>query len=231
VRRKKGIVGIEAAIVLIAFVIVAAALAFVALNMGLFTTQKSKEVMQRGLEESTTALEVDGSVTAYTSDGSSVSVVSIPIKVAPGREGVDLNPSKASVRLLTANTEYENILQDVYILTTDAHGYYILQSATNPATSYNTTSTNTSLKVLINTIWSSVPGTPEAVVVVMKDNGGNNTVLEYGEKAIVLLHFDGSGLSPYDKFTVEIRPPQGTPLTVERAIPATLPSSGAFDLG
>ncbi|MCE4604605.1 MAG: flagellin, partial [Aeropyrum sp.] len=45
--------GIEAAIVLIAFVIVAAALAFVALNMGLFTTQKSKEVMQRGLEEAT----------------------------------------------------------------------------------------------------------------------------------------------------------------------------------
>ncbi|GBF09192.1 flagellin [Aeropyrum pernix] len=42
---RKGIVGIEAAIVLIAFVIVAAALAFVALNMGLFTTQKSKEVM------------------------------------------------------------------------------------------------------------------------------------------------------------------------------------------
>ena len=38
-RKKKGIVGIEAAIVLIAFVIVAAALAFVSLNMGLFTTQ------------------------------------------------------------------------------------------------------------------------------------------------------------------------------------------------
>jgi len=42
---KKGIVGIEAAIVLIAFVIVAAALAFVAINMGMYTTQKSKEVM------------------------------------------------------------------------------------------------------------------------------------------------------------------------------------------
>jgi len=47
---KKGIVGIEAAIVLIAFVIVAAALAFVVINMGMYTTQKSKEVMQQGLK-------------------------------------------------------------------------------------------------------------------------------------------------------------------------------------
>ncbi|MGC8679654.1 MAG: archaellin/type IV pilin N-terminal domain-containing protein, partial [Fervidicoccaceae archaeon] len=61
-RKKRGIVGIEAAIVLIAFVIVAAALAFVALNMGLFTTQKSKEVIGKGLGEASTALEVDGSV-------------------------------------------------------------------------------------------------------------------------------------------------------------------------
>ncbi|MFZ8790675.1 MAG: archaellin/type IV pilin N-terminal domain-containing protein [Thermosphaera aggregans] len=41
---KKGIVGIEAAIVLIAFVIVATALAFVVMNMGMYTIQKSKEV-------------------------------------------------------------------------------------------------------------------------------------------------------------------------------------------
>jgi archaeal flagellin FlaB len=38
----RGIIGIESAIVLIAFVIVAAALAFVVLNMGFSTTQKAK---------------------------------------------------------------------------------------------------------------------------------------------------------------------------------------------
>ena len=40
-RKRKGIVGIEAAIVMIAFVIVAAALAFVALNMGMTATQEA----------------------------------------------------------------------------------------------------------------------------------------------------------------------------------------------
>ncbi len=39
---QRGIIGLESAIVLIAFVIVAAALAFVVLNMGFSTTQKAK---------------------------------------------------------------------------------------------------------------------------------------------------------------------------------------------
>ena len=228
--RRKGIVGIEAAIVLIAFVIVAASLAFVALNMGLFTTQKSKEVMQRGLEESTTALEVDGSVTAYTSDGTSVSVASIPIKVAPGRNLVDLNKNKASIRLLLPNTEYENINEGVYTLGTDSHGYYILYNATNPSDYKNTTKKDTSIQTFASTLWSSAPTEPQAYIIILKPNN-NNTVLEYGEKAIVLVHFDGNGIKSYQSFTVEIRPPEGAPLTVERTIPASLPSSGSFDLG
>jgi len=57
---RRGIVGIEAAIVLIAFVLVASALAFVVLNMGMFTTQKSKEIIARAYEESTRAIDIAG---------------------------------------------------------------------------------------------------------------------------------------------------------------------------
>jgi len=230
-RRKKGIVGIEAAIVLIAFVIVAASLAFVALNMGLFTTQKSKEVMQRGLEESTTALEVDGSVTAYTSDGTAVSVVSIPIKVAPGRSQVDLNKDKASIRLLLPNTEYENVNKGVYILGVNTtNGHYLLINATDPTQYIDTGSNDTSIQTFASALWSTAPTTPEAYIIILKPTN-NNTVLEYGEKAIILIHFDGDGVKSYQSFTVEVRPPEGAPLTVERTIPASLPSSGSFDLG
>ena len=38
----RGVIGVESAIVMIAFVIVAAALAFVVLNMGFSTTQRAK---------------------------------------------------------------------------------------------------------------------------------------------------------------------------------------------
>ncbi|RLG74627.1 MAG: flagellin, partial [Thermoprotei archaeon] len=62
---RRGIVGIESAIVMIAFVIVAAALAFVVLNMGFFTTQQSRAAIQRGLGEASSALELDGTVVAH----------------------------------------------------------------------------------------------------------------------------------------------------------------------
>ena len=59
---KKAIVGIEAAIVLIAFVIIAAAFAFMAINMGLFATQRSKDTIAQGLRESSSPLQLDGNI-------------------------------------------------------------------------------------------------------------------------------------------------------------------------
>ena len=68
-KNRKGIVGIEAAIVLIAFVVIAAALSYVVINMGFFATQKTKETIAEGIAESTAALQLDGTVTAKTSGG------------------------------------------------------------------------------------------------------------------------------------------------------------------
>jgi len=61
-RGRKGIVGIEAAIVLIAFVIISAAFAFMVINMGLFATQRSKDTISQGLREASSPLQVDGSI-------------------------------------------------------------------------------------------------------------------------------------------------------------------------
>ncbi len=222
-KNKKGIVGIEAAIVLIAFVIVAAALAFVALNMGLFTTQKSKEVISRGLGEASSALEVDGSVTGVC-NGTHVTSVSVPVKIAPGRQAVDLSPEKTTIRLIAANSAYESIDTKVYYY----NGTHLVNTADGTATSISDLSTNT----LVTTIWSTTPSTPEAAFVIIK-NVNPDSVLEYGEKAILLVDLSNdTALAPYEKIVVEIRPPEGAPLTVDRTVPATLPSSGgAIDLG
>ena len=56
----RGVIGIESAIVMIAFVIVAAALAFVVLNMGFSTTQKAKTTIISSLGEASSSLEVAG---------------------------------------------------------------------------------------------------------------------------------------------------------------------------
>ena len=58
VHAHRGVIGIESAIVLIAFVIVAAALAFVVLNMGFSTTQKAKTAIIAAVEEAGSSMEI-----------------------------------------------------------------------------------------------------------------------------------------------------------------------------
>ncbi|MFB3047706.1 MAG: archaellin/type IV pilin N-terminal domain-containing protein, partial [Nitrosopumilaceae archaeon] len=58
----RGITGMESAIILIAFVIIAAALAFVVLNMGFATTQKAKTSITSALGEAGSSLAVSGNV-------------------------------------------------------------------------------------------------------------------------------------------------------------------------
>jgi len=52
--------GLEAAIVLIAFVVVAAVFSYVMLGAGFFATQKSQEVTYSGVKQSTSNLVLDG---------------------------------------------------------------------------------------------------------------------------------------------------------------------------
>ena len=247
-RTRRAIVGIEAAIVLIAFVIVAAALAFVALNMGLFTTQKSKEVIQRGLGEASSSLEVDGSATGYSPDGNNVSTVIIPVKLAPGRETVDMAKSKTTISLLLGTNGYENIHNGTFILTSISGTYYLV-NASDTTIRYQvndisgtavTTPPDASIIALnlanltdaSNSTYLSTGDSPVAYVVFLR-TVNDDTVLEFGEKAmIVVLTNPNDAATPYEKVSVEIRPPEGAPLTVERTIPATLPSSGgSVDLG
>lgn len=61
--------GLEAAIVLIAFVVVAAVFSYVMLGAGFFATQKSQEVTYSGIKQATSNLIVDG--TLYGTTGGS----------------------------------------------------------------------------------------------------------------------------------------------------------------
>ncbi|MDH5780680.1 MAG: flagellin [Candidatus Bathyarchaeota archaeon] len=125
-KAKKGIVGIEAAIVLIAFVVIAAALSYVVINMGFFATQKTKETIGSGMDEATSALQLDGSVIAKTGTGANVTYLLVPVKLSVGKSQVDLgnNTVVTSVYLPTATllnvyngtstaTDWTNLMNDV----------------------------------------------------------------------------------------------------------------------
>lgn len=91
---KRGLTGLETAIILIAFIIVAAAFAFAVLNLGFASTQKSGEVLKAGLEEATSSIELAGSVIAMggnTTNGMKVYNATLYIKTAIGKRPVDLS--------------------------------------------------------------------------------------------------------------------------------------------
>jgi flagellin FlaB len=68
VKREEGITGLETAIILIAFVIVASVFAFVVLSTGLFSAERGKETVFAGLDKARGNLEVRGSLTVVDTD-------------------------------------------------------------------------------------------------------------------------------------------------------------------
>ncbi len=60
--------GLEAAIVLIAFVVVAAVFSYVVLGAGFFTTQKSQEVVHTGVQQASSTVEIVGNIYGTTND-------------------------------------------------------------------------------------------------------------------------------------------------------------------
>ncbi len=251
-KSRKGITGIEAAIVMIAFVVVAAALAFVVLNMGMFTTQKAKEAIQTGLEGATSALQVDGSTAALVNSDSKVDFIAVPIKLAPGKQAVDLGYSRTIVSVLISNkAALENAYEGaLYIgsngLTSDnpAVKYIIDNYLGFGAGKLNLTLTDSNisnldaLRTVIGNITSKLiangnvsANTPVVFIVFIK-NTKIDAVLQNGEKALVLTYLpNATSLGAYDTISIEIRPPSGAPLTVDRTMPATLPADSVITLG
>ncbi|MFA4876504.1 MAG: archaellin/type IV pilin N-terminal domain-containing protein [Methanoregula sp.] len=84
--------GLEAAIVLIAFVVVAAVFSYVVLGAGFFTTQKSQEVVHTGVQQASSTLEIVGNVYGTTATaGSSVTHINFSAALAPGGTPVDFD--------------------------------------------------------------------------------------------------------------------------------------------
>jgi flagellin FlaB len=95
---EKGITGLETAIILIAFVVVAAVFSYTALSAGLFSTQKAQEAVYSGLKEAQSTLELRGPVIATASEtGTAGRVKQITFTLANvlGGEAVDFTKPTA----------------------------------------------------------------------------------------------------------------------------------------
>jgi len=105
INKEKGITGLETAIILIAFVVVAAVFAYTALSAGLFSTQKSQEAVYSGLREAQSTLELRGGVIATSnSTGASGTINQVKFTVGNvlGGEPIDFTiPTDANADGIT----------------------------------------------------------------------------------------------------------------------------------
>jgi len=86
--------GLEAAIVLIAFVVVAAVFSYVMLGAGFFATQKSQEVTYSGIKQSTSNLIFDGYLYAASSQFRSLTFY---IKVPEAGDAQTVSSTKVKI--------------------------------------------------------------------------------------------------------------------------------------
>jgi flagellin FlaB len=94
-REQRGITGLETAIILIAFVIVASVFAFTILSVGVFSAQKSQETAYAGLEETRGTLNPNGALIVKSGSvaGTTGAVQAIfTVTLAVDGNPVDLTP-------------------------------------------------------------------------------------------------------------------------------------------
>ena len=104
----EGFTGLEAAIVLIAFVVVAAVFSYVVLGAGFFTTQKAQETVHTGVQQTTSAVEPSGPVSIYSGDGSTVGNITFYLQLAAGGTGVDMSKVGYTVSTPTKVVTFTN---------------------------------------------------------------------------------------------------------------------------
>jgi flagellin FlaB len=113
VKDEKGFTGLEAAIVLIAFVVVAAVFSYVMLGAGFFTTQKSQEVVHTGVTQASSSVELSGDLIARGNTvDNNISNITAFLQLTSGGSVVDMNktlivyssPQKSPIDLLNGTT-------------------------------------------------------------------------------------------------------------------------------
>ncbi|MBC7130904.1 hypothetical protein H5T51_06780 [Candidatus Bathyarchaeota archaeon] len=112
VKQKRAMIGLEAAIILIAFVVIAGAFSFMVINQGLFATERGKTVVQDSLRQSSTPLAVDGTVFLNASSATTIDAIVIPLR-AYGVKYVALGDEETVVTLKVGDDAWPNVYEGV----------------------------------------------------------------------------------------------------------------------
>ena len=107
VENEDAFTGLEAAIVLIAFIVVAAVFSYVMLGAGFFATGEAQRVVDTGVAQATSNLEVAGPVIVKaSSSGGQVANVTFLLQLAAGGASVDMEKVTFTVATTSNRTTF-----------------------------------------------------------------------------------------------------------------------------
>ena len=191
--KRSGMTGLETAIILVAFVITAAAFAFVVLNMGFLTAEKAQSVISSGMSEASSALLVDSGVIGEFNqtggDQADIDLLKLTfyVKLSQGHEPIDLDDSKMVATYTNARCHGEIYASNGTIMTITG----------------------------VNDDGDSLCETGEKFKVEVNFTQLLNTAVDPAQAAQ-----DDVYAHPYEEFRIELRPSTGAVLTIERQLPA-----------
>jgi len=221
---QKGITGLETAIVLIAFVVVASVFAFTILSAGVFSSEANKQTIHAGLKETRTRLSQQGSAFAFAGkQGSTDAVYKIVFIVSNSLAGepVDLTAPYSENGAATDPDIVPGANTATIISYADEK-----QRLSDVAWSQTFIGTNNGDDLLEDgekaeiTVWLMDRITGTAITandsIAYTDgnsaNGGSASGLTSSDSLVV----------KSTRFVIELTPQLGAPLTVQRSIPPGL---------
>ena len=210
-RDQKGITGLETAIILIAFVVVASVFAYTVLSAGIFSSQKGKEAIYSGLEEARASMEPRGSMLAYSGTvGTTETAVKMSFTLTNAMSGqaIDLSPPytvNGTTNIVASG------LDNVCLLS------FIDENQLIPdcAWSVEFVGKNNGDYLL--------EAEEKAVVTVWLANFTGGSYATGSGASDPFIDSEADMLDIYDSFTIEVRADKGAVVSMERTIP------GRFD--
>jgi len=184
--------GLEAAIVLIAFVVVAAVFSYVMLGAGFFTAQESQRVVHTGTEQASSSLEIIGNVYGYATTAGAGNLDSIVFTVGNTAGG---SPIDVSQMLVT----------------------YVCEGVSK-VIEYD--STNSIVKDATTTTEVTIANEKWGVIETYNDVGGRNKLLEPGEQFVLKIMVPSPGINK--QFSINLQPSVGAVYPIKRTVPPNL---------
>ncbi len=223
--------GLEAAIVLIAFIVVAAVFSYVMLNAGFFATQEAQRVVHTGSQQASSSLEIIGNVygrTNNTTDSTNpgcLEWIEFTVGNTAGGTPIDINQmlvtfvsgENTAVIPFNASASIKGIING-----TDEIGG---ESSESDARAAILKAADTSDS---KGAWGVIMTYNDVGVNVTNSTANRNNLLEPGEQFVLMVAFpreEENGptvLTPNTRFSVNLQPAIGSAYPIKKTVPSSI---------